>query len=397
MAISTLDAVPSDAILGLMAAFEADQAADKVDLSVGVYRDDDGRTPVLSAVAQAEAAVIAEQTSKSYLPVLGPREFLEPMRELVAGPVLPAVKDRLGIALTPGGCGALRAGAELFALANPGKPAFVGSPTWPNHFGLIRGAGVRMETFPYYDATIHDLDWDAISDCLEQAPEGSLIVLQACCHNPTGADPVQVGWWGILETLKRRHLVPFFDLAYQGLGVDLDADTAWLRATLNELPEVLVAASCSKNFGLYRERTGALLWLTRSAEACRAVASQVGQITRQMYSMPPAHGGLIVGRILTDPVLRETWTREVAAMANRLRRSRWAFATSLSEFRQDLDNSWIESQRGLFSLLDIDARDVERLREEHHIYIVGDGRINVAGLNGHNRVQVAEAIAPFLR
>ena len=397
MSFSNLDRVPSDSILGLMAEFQADPAGGKVDLTVGVYRDDSGRTPVMTAVARAEALVCREQSSKAYLPVLGPGEFLEPMRELVAGPELPALESRLGIALTPGGCGALRVGAELFALAWPGKPAYVSSPTWPNHYNLISGAGVPIETHPYYDPVQHRPEWQAMLDGLERAPEGSLVVLQAACHNPTGADPGQAEWRAILDILGRRSLVPFFDMAYQGMGTDPDTDAACVRAALAELPEVLVAASCSKNFGLYRERTGALLWLTRDAAACKAVASQVGQITRRSYSMPPAHGGLVVGRVLADPELRGEWRREVAAMGARLLHARRGLAAALARARPDLDFSWIEAQRGMFSLLGIDARAVQRLREEHHIYIVGDSRINLAGLNDENTEVVAEAIAPLLR
>ncbi len=397
MTFSTLDTVPSDSILGLMAEFQADPAVDKVDLTVGVYRDEHGRTPVMTAVARAEEAIVREQASKAYLPVLGPGEFLEPMRALIAGPQLPAIESRLGIALTPGGCGALRVGAELFALAQPGKSACVSSPTWPNHYNLISGAGVPLETHPYYDPVQHRLEMQDMADRLERAPAGSLVVLQAACHNPTGADPGPAEWRAILDILGRRSLVPFFDMAYQGMGADPDEDAAFVRAALAELPEVLVAASCSKNFGLYRERTGALLWLTETAVACRAAASQVGQITRRSYSMPPAHGGLIVGRVLADPELRQAWRQEVAAMAVRLRQARRGLAAALSRARPDLDCSWIEAQRGMFSLLGIDAEAVQRLREEHHIYIVGDSRINLAGLNDQNTGIVAEAIAPLMR
>ena len=397
MAFSTLGTVPSDSILGLMAAFQADPARDKVDLSVGVYRDEQGRTPVLSAVARAEAAIVREQTSKAYLPVLGPREFLEPMRELVAGPELPALRDRLGIMQTPGGCGALRVGAELFALAQPGKPALVSSPTWANHYSLITGAGVPMEKHPYYDPVRHRLEWQRMAERLEQAPEGSLVVLQSSCHNPTGADPDAAEWRAVIEILERRRLVPFFDMAYQGMGEGPDADAACVRAALARLPEALVAASCSKNFGLYRERTGALLWLTGNSAECRAVESQAARISRQIYSMPPAHGGLIAGRILADPVLRNEWRGEVAAMARRLRHVRSRLAAALAQARPDLDSSWIEKQRGMFSLLGIDSEAVQRLREEHHIYIVGDSRINLAGLNDNNVEAVAEALAPRMQ
>ena len=397
MAFSTLDTVANDSILGLMAEFQADRASDKVDLTVGVYRDEYGNTPVMAAVAEAEAALVRERQSKAYLPVLGVREFLDTISELVVGPALPGLGERVGIMQTPGGCGALRLGSELFALAQPGKPVYVSTPTWANHHNLISGAGVVVESHPYYDPLRHRLRLEAMLDCLEQAPEGSLVVLQGACHNPTGADPGAAGWRAILDTVARRNLVPFFDVAYQGMGVGLDADAASLRTALAQLPEALVAVSCSKNFGLYRERTGALLWLTASSSIGRAVASQAAQITRSIYSMPPAHGGLLVARVLAEPQLRKQWRLELAGMAGRLRRIRERFAAALADLRPDLDTTWITSQQGMFLLLGINATDVRRLREERHLYMVGDSRINLAGLNDDNTPMVAEAIAPLLR
>ncbi len=397
MVFAALDTAPSDSILGLMAAYQADRAIDKIDLTVGVYRDERGMTPVMAAIAAAEAQLVRERQSKAYLPVLGAGEFLDSMRELVIGPGLPALGERIGIIQTPGGCGALRLGAELFALAQPGKPVYVSDPTWANHYNLLTGAGLTVATHPYYDPARHRLGLSSMLDCLSRAPEGSLVVLQCVCHNPTGADPDANGWRAILETVRQRHLLPFFDLAYQGMGVDWDADAAPLRAALAELPEVLVAVSCSKNFGLYRERTGALLWLTANASMRRAVASQAAQITRSIYSMPPAHGALLVGRVLANPELREQWRTELVAMTKRLRTMRQQLAAALTDLRPGLDTAWLQAQRGMFSLLGLDATAVRRLREERHLYMVGDSRINLAGLNEENIPKVAQAIAPLLR
>ncbi len=397
MTFAALDPVPPDPILGLMEAFAADSAAEKIDLTVGIYRDDAGRTPVMRAVASAERDLFTAQATKAYLPPAGVAGFLDGMRHLVLGAVTERVESRIAAIQTPGGCGALRLGAELFARAEPGRRVYLAEPTWGNHGPLMTGAGLSPEAYPYYDMARHALRLDAMLECLRRAPAHSLIVLQASCHNPSGADPNPSEWDDILDVVEERALVPLFDLAYLGLGAGLDDDALPVRRAVERLPELLVAVSCSKNFGLYRERTGALLALGAKPRQRAALESNLEQIARSVYSMAPAHGALIVERVLASPVLRRQWSEELANMAARLCGLRGEFTDALAALRPDLDTSWLRAQRGMFSLLGLDAATVRALREERHIYMVEDSRINVAGLHPNNIAPLAEAIAPLLR
>ena len=396
MTFGRLEPVPPDPILGLMEAFAADPAPDKTDLTVGVYRDDAGITPVMQAVAAAERALFAGQSTKTYLPPAGAAGFLHRIRRLVLGDRAAEHESRTAAIQTPGGCGALRLGAELFARAEPSRRVYLGEPTWGNHRTLMQGAGTAVETYPYYDAARHELRLDGMLERLQEAPARSLVLLQASCHNPSGADPSPAAWAGILEVIERRALIPFFDLAYQGLGAGLEADAFAVREAAARLPELLIAVSCSKNFGLYRERTGALLALGAEPSHREGLASHLEQIARAMYSMAPAHGALIVERVLGDPALKQDWRTELAGMAARLAGLRRDFADALSALRPDLDTSWLARERGMFSVLGIDAGRVRALRERRHIYMVEDSRINVAGLSPANIAPLATAIAPLL-
>jgi aspartate/tyrosine/aromatic aminotransferase len=397
MAFEILEPVPADAILGLMTAFQADPAPDKVDLTVGVYRNAEGLTPVIGAVAAAEQRLTAQQKTKAYLPPIGDAGFCRGMRRLVLGNQAESLEARTAVIQAPGGCGALRLGAELFTRAQPGQAVYLSVPTWGNHHGLMSGAGLPIKTYPYYDPVRHSFELDRMLEALSQIPARSLVMLQASCHNPTGADPDMAAWSQILDVVEQRELVPFFDLAYLGLGDGFQADAAPIQAATSRLPEVLVALSCSKNFGLYRERTGALLVLGSDAAQRAIIESHLKNIARGMYSMAPAHGALIVDRILADPVLTEQWRDEVAEMSQRLVQLRHEFAGALAALRPDLDLSWLAQQRGMFSLLGIEAEQVRALREDQHIYMVGDSRVNIAGLNDRNIPVVAEAVAPLLR
>lgn len=396
MSLENLTHVSSDSILGLAQAFRRDPASEKIDLTVGVYRDDEGQTPVMQAVAEAERALLAAQTTKSYLPPAGAPGYRRRLRQLVLGALDAGLADRTGVLQTTGGCGALRIGAELFARAQPGKPVYLSDPTWGNHHGLVSGAGLTVRTYPYFDLRGHALRMDAMLDGLEHAPEQSLVVLQASCHNPTGADPGPDAWTAILDRIEQRGHLPFFDLAYQGLGSGLQQDALPVRMAAKRLGEFLVAVSCSKNFGLYRERCGALLMVAADAGQRRVLESQVKQIARGMYSMPPAHGALIVDRVLADKDLRNAWRRELDVISQRLAGLRTRLARALSERRPDLDCSWIAAHKGLFLLSGIDTGAVDRLREKNHIYLVRDGRINLAGLNDNNLATFADALAPLL-
>ena len=396
MTFGSLEEVPPDPILGLMEAFATDPAAEKTDLTVGVYRDDSGGTPLMQAVAAAERDLFAAQATKAYLPPAGVAGFLHGLRRLVLGPLADELESRTAAIQTPGGCGAVRLGAELFARAEPGRKVYLTEPTWGNHHAMMAGAGLAIETCPYYDTVRHELLIDTMLDCLRRAPARSLIVLQGSCHNPSGADPSPAEWADTLDVIEERALVPLFDLAYQGLGAGLEEDASAVRTAAARLPELLVAVSCSKNFGLYRERTGALLAVGAQPGHRAGLESHLEQIARAVYSMAPAHGALIVERVLGDPALRQCWSDELAGMAQRLARLRREFAEALSTHRPDLDTSWLVRQCGMFSLLGLDVPRVRALREKRHIYMVEDSRINVAGLSPANIPSLAEALAPLL-
>ena len=396
MTFASLNPVPPDPILGLMEAFAGDPAEGKIDLTVGVYRDDSGRTPLMQAVAVAERDLFAAQATKAYLPPAGVAGFLHGLRHLVLGCLAERLESRTAAIQTPGGCGALRLGAELFARAEPGRRVYLGEPTWGNHRALMTGAGLSTEGYPYYDAGRHALRLDGMLECLRYASARSLVVLQASCHNPSGADPNPAAWADILDVIEERALVPLFDLAYLGLGAGLEEDAFAVRSAAERLPEILIAVSCSKNFGLYRERTGALLAIGAEPGHRAGLESHLEQIARTVYSMAPAHGALIVERVLGDPALRRQWNEELAEMAARLSGLRREFAGALSALRPDLDASWLQGQRGMFSLLGLDVAAVRALREERHIYMVEDSRINVAGLSPANIPKLASALAPLL-
>jgi aspartate/tyrosine/aromatic aminotransferase len=392
-----LETLPPDPILGLATAFREDPSPDKVDLSVGVYRNRAGQTPVMDAVLAAERDLIAQQSTKSYLPPAGAPAFREEIFRLVLGESAAALRPRAAVIQAPGGCGALRLGAELVHRASAGATVLLGDPTWPNHAPLLTGGGLSLSRHPYYDASRHAVDLQPMVDALDRAPEGTLVMLQASCHNPTGADPDEAQWRAILDAVERRRLVPFFDIAYQGLGDDLDRDAFAIREAARRLPEVIIAVSCSKSFGLYRERTGALIVVGDDAAHARAIESQSNKAARSMYSMPPGHGALIAERILGDAALAANWRRELAGMAARLRALRESFVAAVHAARPDVDIAWLARQRGMFSLLGISPEAVRELRERHHVYMGLDSRVNVAGLSEDNVGRVAELVAPHLR
>jgi len=391
-----LEILPPDPILGLSVAFREDASSDKVDLSVGVYRDRSGTTPVMRAVEAAERALIEEQSTKAYLPPAGAPGFREGVFRLVLGGDAGALRPRTAVIQAPGGCGALRLGAELIERAAAGATVLLSDPTWPNHGPLMAGGGLALGKYPYYDAATHALRLQAMLETLDATPSGTVVLLQASCHNPTGVDPTREEWRAILDVVERRGLVPFFDIAYQGLGDDLDADAWSIREAALRLPEVLVAVSSSKNFGLYRERTGALLVLGADAGRAKAIETQANKAARSMYSMPPGHGALIAERILSDPTLAAQWREELAGMAGRLKSLREALATELEKARPSVDARWLARQRGMLSLLGIAREAVDALREQHHVYMGFDSRVNIAGLSEDRVADVARLVAPHL-
>jgi len=377
-----------------MASYRADSSPLKVDLGVGVYRDLSGNTPVLASVGRAEQAILAAQSTKSYVAAAGREEFNSAVEELVLGTAHAARRGRRARTVqTPGGCGALRVGAELIRAAAPTVAVYVSDPTWGNHTPLLGSSGLRLERYPYYDSAAHDLRFDAMLERLDRAAEGDVILIHACCHNPTGADLDLTQWQAVAQLLKRRHLVPFLDVAYQGFAVDLDADVAGARLVAEQVPEALIAISFSKNLGLYRERVGALIVVGENENRADAMLSHVLQIARSIYSMPPDHGAAIAAQILANPALKGEWLGELAAMRTRITDMRELLAQQLRRASGTGTFEFIRTQRGMFSLLGVSGAAVDRLRDEHHIYMLADSRINLAGIMPHNASYVADCIA----
>jgi len=392
-----LQLITADPILSLMAACRADPDARKVDLGVGVYRDDHGETPVPAAVRAAEAALIAQQRTKTYVGPAGNPGFNAEMEKLVFGAAHPVLASgRLKSMQTPGGCGALRLGAELIRQAAPATVVHVSTPTWANHVPLLSGSQLQLERYPYFDASTGGVQFAALLGALEKLPPAAVVLLHASCHNPTGADLAPDEWRAVLELVKRRRLLPFIDMAYQGLGEGLEADAFAIRLFAAELPEMLCAVSCSKNFGLYRERTGALHVINSSAQAGDAALSQLVRLARGMWSMPPDHGAEIVRRILSDATQREAWAKELEAMRVRITSLRHELVRQLRAHCPQRDFSFIARQRGMFSFLGITTEQVRALRVQHHIYMTDDSRINIAGLRAENLEYFARAAAQVL-
>jgi aspartate aminotransferase len=392
-----LKQLSADSILALMAKYRADPSPGKVDLGVGVYRDLNGNTPVLASVRRAEQAVLAEQSTKSYVAAAGREEFNRAVEEMVLGPAHAARRDRrVRTVQTPGGCGALRVGAELIRAAAPAVVVHISDPTWGNHPPLLGSSGLRLERYPYYDPAQPGLRFDAMLEHLDRAAAGDVVLIHVCCHNPTGADLDPVQWQTLAHLLARRRLVPLLDLAYQGFAVDLDADAGGARLLADHVPEALIAISFSKNLGLYRERTGALIVVGQNENRADAMLSHVLQIARSIYSMPPDHGAAIAAHIFADPTLKGEWIRELAGMRARITDMRGLLARELRDATGAGTFDFIRTQRGMFSLLGVSPQVVERLREKHHIYMLTDSRMNLAGIMPHNAGYVAAAIAAEL-
>ena len=392
-----LESVVPDPILSLMAAFRADPDPRKVDLGVGVYRDDRGETPVLEAVRRAESALLARQSTKSYVGPAGNPGFNEAMERLVLGDEHEArLTARVRTVQAPGGCGALRLGAELIRTAAPDSVVHVSTPTWANHSPLLSGSGLRLERYPYFDPATGGVQFDAMTAALERLPARAVLLLHASCHNPTGADLSPAQWRELLALIKRRQLLPFIDMAYQGLGTGLAADAFGVRLFCAELPEVLCAVSCSKNFGLYRERTGALHVVNDTPARADAAFSQLVRIARGIWSMPPDHGAAIVHGILAEAPLRAAWQEEVAAMRQRIQSLRHEVVQQLREHCPQRDFGFIATQCGMFSFFGINTAQVRELRARHHVYMTDDSRINIAGLRRENLEYFARATAQVL-
>ena len=390
-----LGSATPDPIIRLMHAFAADPRADKIDLGVGMYRDEDGRTPVMAAVRAAEARLLAEQETKGYLGLAGDPAFQAAMRDLLMGDAVAA--ERVAAAGTPGGTGALRQAFELVRRANPGARVWMSAPTWPNHPAVARAAGLEPIQYRYYDAESGGIDRTGMRADLEGAAPGDVVLLHGCCHNPTGADLTQGDWSDLAVLLERRGAVPLVDMAYLGFAEGPSADAAGLRLLAAALPEVLIAASGSKSFGLYRERVGCVLAVCADAGIRDGAAATLATLNRESYAFPPDHGARVVTTILTDAALRAQWAQELEAMRLRLARLRAALADALRAASGSDRFGCLAAQRGMFSLIGADPEQVERLRAAHGIYVIGDGRINVAGLREGDIGRVAGAIVAELR
>jgi aspartate aminotransferase len=391
--LDKLEALPADTILGLSAACRADPNPHKVDLTVGIYMDEQGVCPVFEAIRQAQQALVAQEISKAYLPPAGDEAFNIGMQRLVLGGDSSALADgRVGSVQTPGGCGALRIGAEIIQAATPGARVWVSDPTWPVHFPLLGSAGLQFQTYRYYQPASHGVDFEGMVDDLKQAGAGEVVLLHGCCHNPCGADLDLQQWSVIADMAQQQGFTPFIDIAYQGLGDGLDQDAAGLRLLVSRLPEVIIAASCSKNMGLYRERTGAAIFVCRDEDNARALVSQALVAARRIYSMPPAHGALLAGRVLADEGLAELWRTELVAMCQRINGLRSSLRQRL-EASTGRDFGFIEREKGMFSFLGLSAEQAVKLRQEHSVYMLDSSRINVAGVNSGNIDYLAEAVA----
>ena len=394
--LEKLERLPADPILGLAAACRADSNPQKVDLTVGIYMDEQGICPVFEAVQQAQRALVEEEVTKAYLPPAGDELFNSGIQQLVLGLDSSALRDgRVASIQTPGGCGALRIGAEVIHAAAPDARVWVSDPTWPVHIPLLGSVGLSFQTYRYYEPASHGVNFDGMVADLKGASRGDVVLLHGCCHNPCGAD-LSLQQWGVIAAMaEQQGFVPFIDIAYQGLGDGLDEDAAGLRLLVSRLPEVLVAASCSKNLGLYRERTGAAIFVCQDEANAQAISTQAQSAARRVYSMPPAHGALLAGRILTDDSLGQVWRTELVAMCQRINQLRTRLRQSL-ETHSGRDFAFIEQEKGMFSFLGLSADQAIRLREEYSVYMLNSSRINVAGVNASNIEYLSEAVTKVL-
>jgi len=388
---------PADSLLAVMAAFAADSHPDKVDLGVGVYRDEKGITPVMRAVKEAERIMLQAQHSKTYVGQAGNRPFSDFVTQLTLGAqhgVLTA--QRSATLQAPGGSGALRLAAELLLKAKPGIKLVASDPTWANHIPLLGSAGIAVERYPYYDVANGRILFDAMLETLAQQSAGTAVLLHGSCHNPTGADLSMAQWQQVLEVVQQKNLLPFFDIAYQGLGQGLDADAAAIRLFADHVPEMMIATSCSKNFGVYRERVGAVIAIAETAQDAKTVMSHLQSMARRIYSMPPDHGAAVIATIAGNEALFSQWIAELDAMRGRVRSLRHALADGLKATTHSERFDFIRHQNGMFSMLGLSADAVKRLATEHHVYAAPDSRINVAGLPESKVAQVVDAIARVL-
>lgn len=392
----SLSPAPPDPILGLNDAFQQDKHPHKINLTSGVYRDESGLTPILPSVKEAERRLLEQETSKGYLGIDGMEEYRRLASQLTLGDIVDA--QRVVACQTPGGTGALRVAADFIYKNTPQARVWCSTPTWPNHNSIFQMAGLETKAYPYLSADHKSLDFSAMLDALERDGRmGDVICLHACCHNPTGIDPTQEQWAEMAELVGQRGMLPLVDFAYQGFGDGLVEDRLCLTEIAKHNAEFLVCSSYSKNFGLYSERVGALLAVCTSADMVPCVASNVKVAVRCNYSNPPRHGGAIVATILGDAQLRSQWEKELGEMRGRIHNVREQFVSAMKQTNCAVDFSFLLSQRGMFSYSGLTPLQVDWLRTQRGIYIVGSGRINVAGITSSNLGTLSAAIAEALR
>jgi len=390
----SLQPASADVILGLIAEHRDDPRPEKIDLGVGVYRNTAGETPILDVVKKAEHRLVGTQTSKAYIGTAGDPEFNAAMQELAFADAV--ANDRLGTIQTPGGSGSLRVAAGLLLRAREDATVWVSEPTWNNHVPLLGGAGLTLKPYAYYDAESHSIRFDEMVSTLRSAPKGDVVLLHACCHNPSGLDPSQDQWREIADVLVERDLLPFIDMAYQGFARNLDVDAFAVRHLAEIVPEMIVSTSCSKNFGLYRDRVGTLAILATDGKSRDVVLSQANSFVRTMYSIPPDHGAAVVRIILNDDELRAQWVDELGGMRERLSGMGALLRDALKEKAPEHDFSHLVQSNGMFCFLGVTAEQVDKLKRDFGVYMVGSSRINVAGITPDNVDYLATSIAAVL-
>ena len=387
---NSLQQQPADKILALMQVYKEDPRENKIDLGVGVYKDASGQTPIMQSIKRAEHMLWETQDTKSYVGLTGTPEFSQTMIDLVLGDKFD--KNLTASAATPGGTGAVRQAFELGKMANPNLRVFVSDPTWPNHLSILKYLGIPVEPYRYFDAKTRAVDFSSMMTDLENAKEGDLILLHGCCHNPTGANLKAPEWDAVIELLLKSGATPMIDIAYQGFGDGLEEDASGVRKLVNSVPETIIAASCSKNFGIYRERTGLLIVVSHDKDARDLNQSTLAFLNRQNFSFPPDHGARLVTMVLSDAELKRSWMEELEAVRTSMLSLRTQLATELEKLSGSNRFGFLADHRGMFSRLGASLEQVNELRENHAVYMVGDSRLNIAGLNSKTVPVLAKAI-----
>jgi aromatic-amino-acid transaminase len=392
--LANVEMAPRDPILGLTELFNADTNKAKVNLGVGVYYDNSGKVPLLDCVRQAEQQLAVDAKPRAYLPIDGLATYDQAVRQLVFGADSPLIaQNRIVTLQTLGGTGGLKVGADFLRRICTDARVWISDPSWENHRGLFENAGFTVNAYPYYDAATHGVDFAAMTRCLGELPAGSIVLLHACCHNPTGVDLSREQWSEVISVVTARRLIPFLDIAYQGFGDGIEPDAYAVRAFAEAMSPVFVANSFSKSFSLYGERVGGLSIVTQSADEAGRILSQIKRLVRTNYSNPPTHGGQIVATVLANAKLRSLWESELAGMRERIREMRELLVSKIAERIPGKDFSFVTQQRGMFSYSGLTSEQVRRMREEFSVYAIESGRICVAALNSGNVEYVANAIA----